>query len=302
MWFKRPNRRRNFFRKVQTEPYQARRFKNPYFQHASNSSKWPFVIAGLALGFTIALTSFFFTAPIFTISSVRVEGAETINPKDIRLIAEEYINSRAFLIFKKSNRFLLNKDDLKKELEADYSFSSLEVKREGQTLAIILKEKVSSFLWQSGEVSYLLDNTGAVIRATSVEETVDIMNPPLLYGVTKDGTLMPESIKILVFKDLTNETVQIGKIVLSENEVKNTRSFFDAMQDSGIFIEAFELNRNVGSWLKAVTRNGYDILFDPTGDAPEQADNVLIILRNQVKDPTVLEYIDVRFGDHVYYK
>ncbi|MFA6131569.1 MAG: hypothetical protein WC702_00675 [Patescibacteria group bacterium] len=302
MWFKRQKGRRNFFRKVQTEPYQARRFKNPYFQQVSKKSKWPFAIAGIVLGLTIALFSFFFTAPIFTITSVRVEGAETINPKEIRTIVEDHLNSSAFLIFKKNNRFLSDKDEIKEKLEKDYSFSSLEIKREGHTLAVILKEKVSSFLWQSGGVSYLLDNTGAVIRTTLPEETTSIMNPPLLYGATKDGSLMPELIKILVFKDLADKPVEIGQVALTENEVKNIRSFFDAMLASGISIEAFELNRDVGTWFKAVTRNGYDILLDPDGDILKQADSVLIILREQIKDPSVLEYIDVRFGDHVYYK
>ena len=283
-------------------PYEARRFKNPYFQQTSKHSKWPFAIAGISIGLVVALTSFFFTAPVFTINAVRVEGAETINPKDIRTITEDYLDSRSLLIFKKNNRFLFNEEDLTEKLAKNYSFSSLKIKREGQTLAIVLKEKVSSFLWLSNDASYLLDNAGSVIRAISAEESTDILNPPLLSGVTKDGNLMPESIKILVFKDLANNPVAIGQAVLSESEVKNIRSFFDAMQTSGVSIERFELNRAVGAWFKAVTRNGYDILLDPSSDVLKQADSVLLILREQKKDPSSLEYIDVRFGDHVYYK
>lgn len=302
MFFNRPKKRRNFFRKAQMAPYQARRFRNPYFQQTSKRSKMPFAIAGIVLGLVIALTSFFFTAPVFTINAVRVEGAETINPKDIRTLAEDYMNSRALLIFKKTNRFLFSEKKLKEKLEKNYSFSSLEVSREGHTLAIVLKEKVSSFLWETNGLSYLLDQTGQVIRLTSAEEATAITNPPLLYGVTQDGNLMPESIQILVFRDLADNSVAIGQAALSENEVKNIRSFFDAMQTSGVSIERFELNRAVGTWFKAVTRNGYDILLDPSSDVLKQADGVLLILHDQVKDPAALEYIDVRFGDHVYYK
>jgi len=302
MFSSRPKGRRNFFRKTQVSSYQVRRFKNPYFQNKTNHSKWPFAIAGLVIGFFIALTSFFFTAPVFTITAVRVEGAESVNPKEIRQIAEDYISSRSLLIFKRNNRFLCDEKELKKDLEKKYSFSSLKIDREGHTLAIILKEKVSSFLWLTNNQSFILDNTGTVIRAISSEESQIIMNPPLLQGPTKDGSLIPESIKILVFRDLENKPVAVGKVTLTEAEVKNIRLFFDAMQAFGISIESFELNKSIGAWLKAITRNGYDILFDPTTDVLEQANNVSTLLRGQIKDIATLEYIDVRFGDHVYYK
>ena len=103
-------------------------------------------------------------------------------------------------------------------------------------------------------------------------------------------------LKDLIKKEFKlNSSVQLGK-------VKNVRTFFDALQTAGIFIESFELNRSVGAWLKAVTRNGYSILFDPNSDVLKQADNASLLLREQIKDVSVLEYIDVRFGDHVYYK
>lgn len=302
-WFnKHPKGRRNFFRKTQAVSYRTHRFENQNFRQKKKLPAWPLIIAGAGLGLTIALTSFFFTAPVFLISNVRIEGSETVNPKDVRNIAENYLSSGAWLIFKKNNRFLFSEQELQKEMEKNYAFSSLQIKREGHTLAIILKEKVSSFLWLSAGDSFLLDETGLVIRATTPEETSAIMNPPILQGPTKEGGLIPESIKILVFKDLANEPAVVGKTVLLENEVKNVRVFFDAMQTAGISLESFELNRNVGSWLKAITRNGYSILFDPNGDVLKQADNVLLLFREQIKDTVALEYIDVRFGDHVYYK
>jgi hypothetical protein len=302
-WFtKHPKTRRNFFRKAQLLPYRAHRFQNQNFRQKTKLPAWPLIIVGASIGLIIALTSFFFTSPVFVISTVRVEGAATVNPIDIRNIAETYLSSSSWLVFKKNNRFLFDTKDLQKELAKKYTFSSLEIEREGHTLAIVFKEKVSSFLWLSNGVSYLLDDTGLVIRTTTSEETSAIMNPPILQGPTLDGTLIPEPVKILVFKDLADMPVLIGKTVLLENEVKNVRTFFDALQTAGIFIESFELNRSVGAWLKAVTRNGYSILFDPNSDVSKQADNTLLLLREQIKDVSVLEYIDVRFGDHVYYK
>ena len=283
-------------------PYQARRFQNPYFKAKIKLPAWPLILIGFGLGLFIALTSFFFTAPLFVISSIRIEGAETINPKEIREVAETYLSKHAFLIFKNNNRFLFDEKTLSDLLEDRYSFSALEIEREKQTLAIILKEKVSSFLWLTGETSYLLDENGLVIRAITAEETATIASPPLLQGPTRDGTLIPETIKILVFRDLTNKPVEIGETVLSEDEVHNVRTFFEAVYPSGVVIERFDLNREIGAWLKAATREGFDILFDPSQDVLPQADNVILLLRDQIKDRSSLEYLDVRFGDHLYYK
>ncbi|HBR80348.1 MAG: hypothetical protein UX09_C0004G0017 [Candidatus Uhrbacteria bacterium GW2011_GWE2_45_35] len=302
MFFSKQKKRRNFFRKAQVAPYQAHRFKNPYFRAKAKAPTWPLAAAGAAIGLLIALSSFFITAPIFTISSVRVEGAETINPKEIRDLAEDYLSSRSLLFFKTSNRLFFNEEKMRSLLEDKYSFSTLDVKREKQTLAIIFKEKISSFLWLTNSNSYLLDETGSVIRATPTEETELILSPPLIQGPTKIGGLIPETVKILVFQDLANKPISVGDAVLLENEVYNVRTFFEAMYSAGIIIDRFELNRSIGSWLKAETQEGFDLLFDPSGDVLQQADNVLLLLKDQVKDRSALEYIDVRFGDHVYYK
>lgn len=302
MWLGRKKKRRDFFRKVQAEPYQARRFKNPFFQSESRRSRWPFIAIGTVVGLAIALISFFFTAPIFAITSVRVEGAETVNPGEIRKIAETHLDSRVFFIFKRANRFLFNNDQLKEKLEEKYFFSSLEIKREGQGLAIVLEEKISSFLWLTADASYSLDQAGRVIRAVSSEEAKAIVDPPPLFGPTRDGTPMSEPTEILVFHDLAARPVVVGEAVLFETETENTRLFFETMRSAGLIITSFEFNRAVGAWFRAATDGGFDILFDPNSDVSKQADRVLTLLKDQIKDTTVLEYIDVRFGDRVYYK
>lgn len=302
MWFSRPKKRRNFFRKAQVAPYRARRFQNPYFHQPDKQPGLLLAILGLCFGFIIALISFFFTSQFFAITSVRVEGAETINPAAIREIAEDYLDSRAFLLFRRNNRFLFNEKTCQQFLEKEYAFSSLNLTREGKTLAIVLKEKGSSFLWLTGQQSYLADNTGVITRSVQKEEVLSLMNPPFLQGPTPDGSLVDEPTIVLIFRDLDNAPVSINQSALSTAELSASRRFFDALRAASIYTEHFEINRLAGSWFKAITKDGYAILFEPAADVEKQAANVLLILQNQVKDPAELEYIDVRFGDRVFYK
>ncbi|MFH1253535.1 MAG: hypothetical protein V1664_04370 [Candidatus Uhrbacteria bacterium] len=302
MLFNRPRRRRNFFRQAQVAPYRARRFQNPFFQSKNKHPKWPFIVAGIVFGLSIALISFFFTAPIFKITSVRVEGVETFKPKNIRDLTESYLTSPAWLIFNHRNRFLFEASILKTKLEKEMSFSALEIKREGQTLAIIIKEKISVGLWQTNDLAYLLDESGTAIRSVSPEETDGLLHPPLLQGPMLNNQPMPEPGQVLIFKDLENKSVAIGQALLSTTEIQNIRTFFTGLRDNGIYLESFELNRSVGSWFKAVASPGYAILFDPTTDIQPQINNFLLVFSQQIKDPSKLEYIDVRFGNNVYYK
>lgn len=302
MRFRYSKKRRNFFRKAQVAPYQTRRFRNPYFHQPNRRSGLLLAVLGLCLGLFIALIGFFFTSPIFAITSARVEGAETINPAALRSIAEDYLDSRAFLLFQHNNRFLFSEKKCRQLLEKEYSFSSLDLTREGKTLAIVLKEKVSSFLWLTGRQSFLADNTGVIIRSVQEEEALSLMNPPLLQGPTPDGSLLDEPTIVLTFRDLDNTPVSVNQSVLSIAELSASRQFFDALRAAGVYLEHFEINRLAGSWFKAVTKDGYAILFEPTADTEKQAANVLLVLQNQAGNLVELEYIDVRFGDHVYYK
>lgn len=54
--------------------------------------------------------------------------------------------------------------------------------------------------------------------------------------------------------------------------------------------------------MTAFTEAGYAVLFDPALPIDSQADNLAVVLRERVPDPSRLQYVDVRFGDYVYYK
>ena len=47
---------------------------------------------------------------------------------------------------------------------------------------------------------------------------------------------------------------------------------------------------------------GYRILFDASGDIDGQANHLEVLLRETINNPEQLDYIDLRFGDHVYFK
>ena len=296
------SRKRNFFRKAQLKKYNNQRYGNPYFKQEQKKPLWIYGIAGLLFGVFIALSSFFLTAPKFIFSTIRVEGLDTIPPQTIKIIAQNYLDEHSFFFFSNRNSLIFDAEELKKRMTKSFSFDSIDIQKENSILAIIVKEKLSTFLWQTYEDDFIVDDKGVVIKTISDEEKDAIINPPILFGPTRSGVPLRSTVPLVFFFDSSNTSVDINDEVLTQEEVDQTLLFRQLAQAEGIDVNRFEMNRVAGAWMKVNTIVGYDILFDPALPIDKQIDNLIIVLRDSVQDQQNLEYIDLRFEDHIYFK
>lgn len=307
-------RSRNHFRNTQKKRYEARRFRNPFFQKKPKRHYKELVISVLLIGVIGAMTWFFLGSRFFAIQNVTVTGTETISSDELVARVWNELNQSRALFFSASNRFLFDLDLLQKALSTSYFFETLTIdqtcgwKGEGCSLVIFAKEKTSQLLWKSDDRIYLVDLQGMVIRELSPQER-EVWNapPPPPPEPLPDGTIPSETPlhplkKLPVFIDENSANVSVGTAVLSEVEVTNAFQFFERLKSTGITFTSTRVDRLAGKWMSLQTTVGYDILFDASGDVNAQANALMVLLRDTVKDPSGLEYIDLRFGDHVYYK
>ena len=274
--------RHNFFRSSQHQRYLAQPFKNPYFKHAPKRRWHRLIIALLILIFLCGVSIFFLRAPAFAIQDIRVTGTESLPSETVTRIVETYLNESAFLFFKHKNRFLFDGGALQQRLMDRYTFETLEITRQGNTLLLRLKERNSQLLWMTGGESYLADAQGIIIRALSSDEQ--------------------NAHPLAIFIDLNETPVIVGRTILSPLIIESIFRFQRLLQEQHIDFTETRIDRLAGQWVSLRTVVGYDILFDPEGDIDAQANHLAVLLRETVKDPTRLEYIDLRFGDHVYFK
>ncbi len=294
--------RRNYFRRVQLSRYRSRPFQNPYFQSKPKRKLWPWAAAGLGLGGLVAGVSFFLTSPVFAISSVRVEGAESINPKDIRQVVTDYLAEPALVFFHANNRFLFREEELRDRLSKRFAFDQLSIQAKPPEVDVSVKEKISTFLWKNDAHTYLIDEQGIVIREITDAERETLVHPPPVQGPVLSGESLDTAPKFFTFVDAAPAAIEIGKPVLTSEIVTRALDFAKRLDAMNIAVDRFVLDRTVGTWMRAVTVAGYDILFDPSLDVEQQADNLVIVLRDKIPDPTKLQYIDLRFDDHIYFK
>ncbi|MCR4314176.1 MAG: hypothetical protein NUV84_02940 [Candidatus Uhrbacteria bacterium] len=279
---------RDYFKQAQKRRYQSRSYRNP---HLDGRKSVPWKLLGVVFGIVAILagaTGFFFSHGWFVIQRVEVKGVEYIPAHELESTITAYTAQPVLLFFRRSNRFLFSSEALSLALENQFALSSISIGLREGTIFIELKERTSNLFWKTQNRLFVVDMEGIVVR--------EITDP-------EDSMLKQPNLKELpVFVDANDVGVTIGSPVLTPQEIENAFNFFTSLKNAGIAYTYIELDRLAGKWVQLMTEAGYSILFDLTGNIDEQFRNLSVVLQEQIDDPTRLEYIDLRFGDKVYYK
>ena len=274
-------RRRDFFRKTQNKRYESHSFRNPYFQDKTKR-KHLFLFLGILLfiGLLSASLLTFFLHPFFRMRQITVSGIETLPTQDVERVIRAHLSEPLFVFFTRQNRFLFRKTLLDEAIRRSFTLSDLQVTQQGTQLTIVLSERTSHLLWKTGDQQYVVDLEGIVIRPATEE----------------DPATLP------LFVDRQAVQAEVGKSVLTKEEIAAVFRFHEQLLAQGTTFTQTEFDRLEGKWTGILTTEGYRILFDTAGDIDAQMERLIVLKRDTIKDLTKLQYIDLRFGDHVYFK
>ena len=233
-------------------------------------------------------TVFFFGHEWFEIQHVEVRGVEYIPTQELESAITAYTNESALFFFHRSNRFLFSSDVLAQALENQFALSSVSIGLREGTIFVELEERTSNLFWKTRGQLFVVDLKGITVREITDQQ---------------DSILKQANVgELPIFVDKNDVEIRVGSPVLTPEEIQNAFRFLTSLKTAGITHTSIELDRLVGKWVKLVTQTGFSILLDLTGNIDEQFRNLMVVLQEQVEDPTRLEYIDVRFGDKVYFK
>lgn len=275
--------RPSYFQRAQHKRYESRSFQNPYFRPKPPRRWIAYLIGTVCLVGTIAGTWALFSLPAFAYTDVRVEGLETIPSERVEADVRAYFAEPVVRLFSRSNRFLFDADVMRDRLTAAYPFDRIAIEAVGKGVSVRVRERQSELLWKSADRLWLVDLQGLVIRELTAEEATGFK-------------------RLQLFVDVNGEDVALGGSVLSAPEVAGIRQIQDRLLDLGIPFTETHVDRVAGQRVAIRALLGYDIIVDPLGDAALQADRLAALLRDTIAQPKTLQYVDLRFGDHVYYK
>lgn len=194
------------------------------------------------------------------------------------------LEKKNWLVLPGNNRFLLNEERVKQILSEEYIFDDVLIEKQSQTMLITVSERLSSLVWQSGDKMYFVDIEGTVTRNLSSED----LNTPLA--------------SLPIFVDRSNTEIKVGESVLNKNCIQGTFNFLDLLNQGGVKVKTVFTDSPHSSWLAAKTAEDYEIYFNPDEDVEKQANHLFAILRESISNPSQIDYIDLRFGNHIYFK
>jgi len=240
------------------------------------------ILIGVLITFLMILTLLFivFLNPSLKINEIHVSGLETISKTELDDALRFYSGERAFLVFPRQNRYLFDQDRLVEYLKGKFTLRDVQISRIKNRIEIQIHERTSFLVWQTKGQSYVVDLDGIVIR---------IAEEDLLSSLP-------------IFVDRSNGEINVGDSVLTANEINSVFRFGEHLKAQNILYTQIEFDRLAGKWTGVLTLDGYRILFDVAGDIDAQAQRLELIIKEKINDVSKLEYIDLRFGDHVYYK
>ena len=288
------NGRRNPIKTKYRRDRRGKRYPNPFFGQRKrkkikiNYLTWKIKLIALATILLLCAAAWFLLfSNYFNIKNININANESDKtPKsDIADLIWGKTAKRRFLLGSQNNIFLFNISQLSKELNEQYSLDELKIEKKlPNTLNITLKEKKYSAVWQKVDKYYYIDNSGNVISEASPLE-IKRESYPLIQGRGE---------AVVAGKKIENQNENINYTIKLFYDIKNTEKLF--------VIESFIIDDEVNT-VKMAINQGPEIYFNTKEDTVKQINKLYVLIKEKLKDDFFKkEYIDLRYGDRVYYR
>jgi cell division septal protein FtsQ len=271
--------------------YHSKSLNNPFFRSKKKDkdkvkSKKRFIPIGFILLFIVAIIYIIFFSSYFQIKNIEVNGLSRVDNYPLLTIVDEQMNSKRWLFFSERNLLIFDATDLEYNIQDKLKLDSIKISKNlPNTLTIEVEERKVAFVWQESETYLFSDSSGCIIREPLLEDEL-----------------------LLEYPILTND---LGLNYLNNLDcIDLDLSYFDAMfnlydqlkQYAEIDFLNFVLSEERNS-LTVDLELGPKVIFNTKEDLLKQVNKLLAIKSEQKEeDFLALEYIDLRFGDLIYFK
>ncbi len=272
--------------------YKSKTYSNPYFRRnvknfrINISWNWKSKLAMFSgFVFIVIILYTIFYSPFLRINHINISGNNRVGQNELLDIAWQQIRTNKLFILPQNNLLLSNKDDLIKAFDSRFSFEDIKIdKKFSHTLNIEVQEKSYAFVWVENDVYYYSDIDGYIIKEISPldikEKKYPVVENKLENKIANNKIELDQTVfyfAIDAYNSISNKSdeYKIDKFVLSEDQ--NT--------------------------LKLKLVDGPEIIFNLNNILEDQLGKLDIIKEEKLKnDFDTKSYIDLRFGDRVYYR
>ena len=271
----------------------------------------------IIMGTLFWLGYFIFFGSILEIKEIDLTAGKTIKEQEIREVVKDFLNEKRYLIFSQKNFFVLDEKGLEKRLQGEFFLSELAIKKDfPKKLIIDFEEKASSFNLCLGGNCYQVDYLGNVLARVGESDFGELLvNYTNVTNATNetnggDGEVEEEVVEGMsggVGENNNLPKVVPGLTMLPEKKVRVLLDLYEIFSQEAFgveidFMEIYDFD-GLKKKLTVKTVSGFKVFFDEDGDLQEQVDDLNLILAREIgPDLEGIEYIDLRFGNKIFYK
>lgn len=239
-----------------------------------------------------------FIHPLFQIEKMVVSGNEEVGEEEIQKVAEVFIwkefKAGPFHLFRTKSIFLFSLNNASREIKNKFpQVGEAKLKRG-------LPDTISINITEREPFAEVCDEEGRCFKVD--KEGVAFKESARL----KEGGGEAEVFKIKkedLVLTLKGGPIELGDIVIASSYLKEARTIQERMRnDFKVGEESLIVSEDNTLVLKS--SRGFSIYFDLEGNVSDQLFNLDLVLREKIPEEKMvdLEYIDLRFGNRVYYK
>lgn len=284
-------------------------FNNPYFSKPHPINLKPYLYPLLAVAIILTLSYVFLFLDYWKISSASIRTDNEIYREKVENIIDNSLNSTVFNILSGDNYFLFNSGGVEEKIANELLVKDLEVQKKLPNKLIVNFQEIDpAYIWIQDNKYYNIDEGGMVL-----DEIISVQQIEPVDEIEEQEFDIDE-----IKKFLQHSTANLDlPIIYNESGAElNTR---DYISDKDIFQSINDLNsklkRHINTEvvlykvdiqnfkkIEVITEPGWKIYFDAENDLSEQLENLYSIMQNTFKETQPTEYIDLRYGNKVYYK
>lgn len=219
--------------------------------------------------------------PQLKIDEVKIAGVNQNEEEELKKWISDFLKGKHLSVLPFNNIFLFPGEKMKADvLSAFPELKSVSISnRLEMPLKVNVRKRDSVGLWCSDNNCGFVDDEGVVFKKA-----------PYFSG----------SLFLKFFSASTTIDFKIGSRLIEEDQFKKLIEFVNLSSAVGVQISKITIKEEKQYELE--TASGWRILLGDTGNAKEASQNLEITLNNKIENKNELDYIDLRFGNKIFYK
>ncbi len=245
-----------------------------------------YLIIGISIfALILGLLMYLATLPVFYIQHLKIEGTIFVEKTEIEQKTQEILNKKILWFIPIKNIFLFPKNELEESLKQNPAIISVKIRKKlFNTLSITIEEHAKQMIY-----CVYLDKS----------ECYYVNDDGFLYSKVKEY-IIPEQ-EILIFDERGSKKIE--DVLIEKEKYEDILLFVKNLSREEIYIKEIYIHPDMTVDFVSRTDTIFKVsVFD---DFRKDYANLIALFEKQILTKDILqtiEYIDLRFGNKVFYK